>query len=1200
MSLRTRGGRKSAFIAVVLSLALSAALVLSAIATAAAPTVTIEPASEVGFSTIKAEGHVTPGGKGTSYRFDFITDQQYVENEANGVPPFEGASQGGWGYLEGSTETPVEAVLEGLTAGTEYHLRLFAENADGTETAVASTFTTQTATAPTAAIDPATGIGYTKAHLSGTVNPEGGNVNPAGGPVSINWELQVSTTAGEGFSAVASGTIAGTEAESTTPIVVEGEPTTLHDATEYHYRLVANYAGKQAVSGEGTFETEDATPPTVTLLPTTDITPYSVEAHATINPNGAETLAWFEYSKDGGATWHPAPYFSNVGPEPAPLACKTFAYPCPPTLEGNSAVPFDAKINEHDYNTNLKAIDRLEPNTTYLLRIHAQNAGGAIESSNGTFKTSPVPPVVQSLGVVPTPHGSSLWGRVNPRNNAVTYQFEWGPLSGEGDETYENVSPASPQALGASDNALHSVTSSIGGLQPNTTYHFRLVAVDTEHDVKATGEERIFTTPAEPSSGEACPNATSRVGASAALPDCRAYEWANPDFNSVASLPAEWQFAEASEDGAAVKFRTQDAPANAEGSMVFSLGVSRRTADGWVARSLSPPSPEPYESMTAGLVDPNTLSPDWSEWLVVSSLPLAGDRPKGEANIYLHRADGSYEALTKFGRPYSTSDYEFHIPSEVGSASADFSHIFFSVLPKQLPIDPFEPADPRQGNLYEWSAGELRLVGFLPPAVPGGEELPAPRGAALAGGALPAISADGTRVLFQEPRADQNGFEPGLYVRIDADKTVDASRSTRSAVDPNPRVAAQSVGISADGSTALFISKNELTDESNTGESEGVSNDLGADLYSYDADSGALTDLTVATGATNAERGADVQMVVGASADASYIYFVAKGELAPGGVSGERNLYVWHNGSIKYIASVSTGLSQPGEGFYVAADGRHVAFLVKDQLTPYDNAGHSEVYLYTYGGAVSCASCRPDGQPPTGEARMHGQALNADGTRAFFESDDQVLSAATNGAMNVYEYSVDGPRLLSPGTGRAAHFFGASASGDDVFIATYEELVPGSGTSFGIYDARVDAEVPQPAAPPCKGESCRGAPSSAHSGGASSSGGNRPMGIAGPSVVSGRSHRLKVRFTVPEAGRLNLHGKAVRAASKRARASGSVVVTVALKKKQARRWRSGHTVRAVANVGFRADDGQFSKTHVSLRFLGAHKKSHGAHKKGGK
>jgi hypothetical protein len=54
---------------------------------------------------------------------------------------------------------------------------------------------------------------------------------------------------------------------------------------------------------------------------------------------------------------------------------------------------------------------------------------------------------------------------------------------------------------------------------------------------------------------------------------------------------------------------------------------------------------------------------------------------------------------------------------------------------------------------------------------------------------------------------------------------------------------------------------------------------------------------------------------------------------------------------------------------------------------------------------------------------------------------------------------------------------GSSESGDDIFFATAESLVPGdTDGGYDVYDARVPRERATPAAVPCEGAVCQGPP----------------------------------------------------------------------------------------------------------------------------
>lgn len=109
----------------------------------------------------------------------------------------------------------------------------------------------------------------------------------------------------------------------------------------------------------------------------------------------------------------------------------------------------------------------------------------------------------------------------------------------------------------------------------------------------------------------------------------------------------------------------------------------------------------------------------------------------------------------------------------------------------------------------------------------------------------------------------------------------------------------------------------------------------------------------------------------------------------------------------------------------------------------------------------------------------------------FFNSNDALLPADTNDQTDVYEFELDGVGgcheaagcvfLLSTGTSSlGTYFIDASASGNDVFLREYQQLLPQDRQEEAakIYDARVNGGLPAPAAPaPCTtADACRSAP----------------------------------------------------------------------------------------------------------------------------
>jgi virginiamycin B lyase len=223
----------------------------------------------------------------------------------------------------------------------------------------------------------------------------------------------------------------------------------------------------------------------------------------------------------------------------------------------------------------------------------------------------------------------------------------------------------------------------------------------------------------------------------------------------------------------------------------------------------------------------------------------------------------------------------------------------------------------------------------------------------------------------------------------------------------------------------------------------------GSDLYRYDAVSGGLTDLTPDPGDFN---GAEVKGVLGVAGDGSYVYFAANGVLASapnvrgetaqpgtcagilGSASGTCNLYVFHAGTVSFIArlgveggaatSDAADWAMTPTGVFndpdfqqtarVSADGRTLLFRSRRQLTEYASAGVPEFYRYSAGSSeLICVSCDPSGAAPTAAPTLGTiyppakyrswpagaltRNLSASGDRVFFEAVDSLVEADRNG-----------------------------------------------------------------------------------------------------------------------------------------------------------------------------------------------------------
>jgi WD40-like Beta Propeller Repeat len=384
------------------------------------------------------------------------------------------------------------------------------------------------------------------------------------------------------------------------------------------------------------------------------------------------------------------------------------------------------------------------------------------------------------------------------------------------------------------------------------------------------------------------------------------------------------------------------------------------------------------------------------------------------------------------------------------------------------------------------------------------------------------------------PDPQQRGMTE-LYDRIDGSSTVEVSAPAPGArsgeCEPIQHVCnaepAQFWTASADGAFVYFTSKAALTRQSFTGVEASEPNppeNPGNDLYRYSVATGELTDLTADTKDVD---GADIQGVVGSSQDGSYVYFVADGELAIGAESGKPNLYVWHEtaegSSIAFIATLAAPNEEEAENVealrlgsafeyssdvedwssrptasqaYVTPDGRHLAFMSVEPLTGYDNDdsedGEPDHEVFEYSaetGRLACASCDPSGAHPLGSAFLGAKlseristpfhqprSLSDDGSRLFFTSPDPLVSGISGGSEKVFEFEEGTPLLISGAEGGdSSVFLDASASGNDVFFGTREQLAPTDMDGLvDVYDARVGGGIAAPVGSmPCQGNACR-------------------------------------------------------------------------------------------------------------------------------
>ncbi len=410
--------------------------------------------------------------------------------------------------------------------------------------------------------------------------------------------------------------------------------------------------------------------------------------------------------------------------------------------------------------------------------------------------------------------------------------------------------------------------------------------------------------------------------------------------------------------------------------------------------------------------------------------------------------------------------------------------------------------------LYDSANGQLGLVDVLPDGKIAGNAtfgaLPFANKPKRNGPDFGGVVSGGGRWVYWTDASESSGV---VYVRVDGTSTLkvsegaarywasgdegryafyveneqlfrfDAEADTREALTPATGGVQGVLGVSEDGESEYFVAHAIL---GSTGSAQGAL-PVEGESNLYLLNHGDSTPVFIAT--LSPEDGNEVNPFTGAF----------------GSTSGQE-YGDWQPSLGSRTAGVAGGVVSGGGGGLVFMSDRGLPAV--GFPGGFVSNGSDEVYMYEPGvNRLFCVSCVSSGEPGNGQVAgflpvswldVELPSWTADdGNRVFFDSEVPLVAQDTDGVQDVYEWEREGVGgcvvgsgvnggcvfLLSGGTGEAnSWFIGASASGDDVFIASRTQLVPeDQNDAFDLYDVRVGG-VKRVSAPLCTGTGCQGVP----------------------------------------------------------------------------------------------------------------------------
>jgi hypothetical protein len=181
----------------------------------------------------------------------------------------------------------------------------------------------------------------------------------------------------------------------------------------------------------------------------------------------------------------------------------------------------------------------------------------------------------------------------------------------------------------------------------------------------------------------------------------------------------------------------------------------------------------------------------------------------------------------------------------------------------------------------------------------------------------------------------------------------------------------------------------------------------------------------------------------GASLDGTRALFETSESLVAADTDAAFDIYERAGNTTTLVSTGPAGGNGANDAFFdaVSDDGSRVFFDTDESLVAGDTDSAIDVYQRS-GGTTTLVSIGPSGGNGAFDVIFDG--ISRDGAHLFFETDEALVAADTNGTTDIYDRSGGTTTLVSSGTGPNAPFFsGSSEDGTHVFFETDDPLVAG-------------------------------------------------------------------------------------------------------------------------------------------------------------